>query len=132
MSDTKPAQAAKATKNINKAKDSKASAQASQLPGQQPVKQSGNSESSHYRLLADIPVRLSVEVGSVSKRLADIMAFQEGEVVELDRQSDDLLDIKVNGTLVAKGEVVTIDGRFGVRIAELADQSAGFPAVERR
>lgn len=86
----------------------------------------------NFRLLADIPVRLSVEVGSVSKRLADIMAFREGEVIELDRQSDDLLDIKVNGTLVAKGEVVTIDGRFGVRIAELGDVGASFPAIERR
>ena len=93
---------------------------------------SGDTGGRNFRLLADIPVRLSVEVGSVSKRLADIMAFQEGEVVELDRQSDDLLDIKVNGTLVAKGEVVTIDGRFGVRIAELADEGAGFPAIERR
>lgn len=92
----------------------------------------GDTGGSNFRLLADIPVRLSVEVGSVSKRLADIMAFQEGEVVELDRQSDDLLDIKVNGTLVAKGEVVTIDGRFGVRIAELANEGAGFPAIERR
>lgn len=91
-----------------------------------------DSESSNFRLLSDIPVRLSVEVGSISKRLAEIMAIQEGEVVELDRQSDDLLDIKVNGTLVAKGEVVTIDGRFGVRIAELANEGNGFPAVERR
>ncbi len=89
-------------------------------------------ENENFRLLADIPVRLSVEVGSISKRLAEIMAFQEGEVVELDRQSDDLLDIMINGTLVAKGEVVTIDGRFGVRIAELANEGLSFPAVERR
>lgn len=86
----------------------------------------------NFRLLSDIPVRLSVEVGSISKRLAEIMTFQEGAVVELDRQSDDLLDIKVNGTLVAKGEVVNIDGRFGVRIAELANEGVGFPGVERR
>ncbi len=89
-------------------------------------------ENENFRLLADIPVRLSVEVGSISKRLAEIMAFKEGEVVELDRQSDDLLDIMINGTLVAKGEVVTIDGRFGVRIAELANEGLSFPAVERR
>ena len=88
--------------------------------------------SNNFRLLSDVPVRLSVEVGSISKRLSEIMAFQEGEVVELDRQSDDLLDIKVNGTLVAKGEVVTIDGRYGVRIAELANDGGGFPVVERR
>lgn len=96
------------------------------------AKQVSETDGNNFRLLSDIPVRLSVEVGSVSKRLAEIMAFQEGEVVELDRQSEDLLDIKVNGTLVAKGEVVTIDGRFGVRIAELANDGIGFPAVERR
>lgn len=89
-------------------------------------------ENENFRILSDIPVRLSVEVGSISKRLAEIIAFRDGEVVELDRQSDDLLDIMVNGTLVAKGEVVTIDGRFGVRIAELANEGLGFPAVERR
>ena len=95
-------------------------------------KKNAENSNGNYRLLADIPVRLSVEVGSISKRLSEIMAFREGEVVELDRQSDDLLDIKVNGTLVAKGEVVTIDGRYGVRVAELANDGAGFPVVERR
>ncbi|GAA0469219.1 flagellar motor switch protein FliN [Parasphingorhabdus litoris] len=104
---------------------------------QAPKKAKGNdkapwADNENFRLLADIPVRLSVEVGSISKRLAEIMAFQEGEVVELDRQSEDLLDIMINGTLVAKGEVVTIDGRFGVRIAELANDGLSFPAVERR
>ncbi|MEH6757816.1 MAG: flagellar motor switch protein FliN [Parasphingorhabdus sp.] len=109
--------------------DSKAAPTAKDI---KPAKQGPDPENNNFRLLSDIPVRLSVEVGSVSRRLADIMAFHEGEVVELDRQSDDLLDIKVNGTLVAKGEVVTIDGRFGVRIAELADQDMAYPAVERR
>lgn len=111
MSDPKEAQAPKKTKNNEKAPWA---------------------DNENFRLLADIPVRLSVEVGSISKRLAEIMAFQEGEVVELDRQSEDLLDIMINGTLVAKGEVVTIDGRFGVRIAELANDGLSFPAVERR
>ena len=87
---------------------------------------------SNFRLLGEVPVRLSVELGSISKRLAEIMAFQEGEVVELDRQSDELLDVMVNGTLVAKGEVVTIDGKFGIRIAELIESDGSFPAFERR
>ena len=87
---------------------------------------------SNFKLLADIPVRLSVEVGSISKRLAEIMKFQDGQVVELDRQADEPLDILVNGTMVAKGEVVTIDGRFGVRISELVSENESFPAFERR
>lgn len=88
--------------------------------------------SDNFHLLADVPVRLSVEVGSVSKPLAEILAFQEGEVIELDRQCDEPVDIKVNGTLVAKGEVIKVDGRFGVRITELANNEMSFPRVERR
>lgn len=86
----------------------------------------------HYRFLADIPVRLSVEVGSASLRLAEIMELAEGSVVELDRQANDLLDINVNGTLVARGEVVTIDGRFGIRVAEVVSKNVGHARVERR
>ena len=86
----------------------------------------------HYRFLADIPVRLSVEVGSASLRLAEIMELCEGSVVELDRQANELLDINVNGTLVAKGEVVTVDGRFGIRVAEVVTKNVGGARVERR
>ena len=86
----------------------------------------------HYRFLADIPVRLSVEVGSVSLKLAEIMDLAEGSVVELDRQANELLDINVNGTLVAKGEVVTVDGRFGIRIAGVGTNSVSPTKVERR
>jgi flagellar motor switch protein FliN len=86
----------------------------------------------HYRFLADIPVRLSVEVGNVSLKLSEIMALNEGSVVELGRQASDLLDINVNGTLVARGEVVTVDGRFGIRVAEVVTKNVGSAKVERR
>ena len=49
----------------------------------------------NYRLLADIPLRLSVEVGSTSLRLAELMDLNSGSVVELDRQANELLDIMV-------------------------------------
>ena len=86
----------------------------------------------HYRFLADIPVRLSVEVGSVSLKLSEIMDLSEGSVVELDRQANELLDINVNGTLVAKGEVVTVDGRFGIRVSEVVSNNVAQTKVERR
>lgn len=86
----------------------------------------------NMRLLADIPVRMSVEVGATQLRLADIMNLGEGSVVQLDRQADDLLDIMVNGTLVARGEVVTVNGRYGVRVAEIAAGQAGLMGIERR
>lgn len=85
-----------------------------------------------FKLLADIPVRMSVEVGSTSLRLAEVMDLTEGAVVELDRQADDLLDIMVNGALIAKGEVVTVNGRYGIRIVDIAATENRLAGVERR
>lgn len=85
-----------------------------------------------FKLLADIPVRMSVEVGSTSLRLAEVMDLSEGSIVELDRQADELLDIMVNGALIAKGEVVTVNGRYGVRIVDIAAAETRLAGVERR
>lgn len=86
----------------------------------------------NYRLLSDIPVRLSVEVGSTSLKLAELLNLAEGSVVELDRQANELLDILVNGTLVAKGEVVTVNGRFGIRVVDVVATDARMTGMERR
>jgi flagellar motor switch protein FliN len=86
----------------------------------------------NYRLLADIPLRLSVEVGSTSLKLAELMDLAEGSVVELDRQANELLDILVNGTLVARGEVVTVGGKFGIRVVDVVAAEARLQGVERR
>ena len=88
--------------------------------------------SGNLRLLTDIPVRMSVEVGSTQLRLAEVMSLAEGAVVELDRQADELLDIMVNGTLVARGEVVTVNGRYGIRVVEIASGEARLAGLERR
>ncbi|KAK0366257.1 hypothetical protein LTR94_003881 [Friedmanniomyces endolithicus] len=85
-----------------------------------------------FKLLADIPVRMSVEVGSTSLRLAEVMDLAEGSIVELDRQADELLDIMVNGALIAKGEVVTVNGRYGIRIVDIAATETRMAGVERR
>ena len=86
----------------------------------------------NYGLLADIPLRLSVEVGSTSLKLAELLDLSEGSVVELDRQANELLDILVNGTLVAKGEVVTVGNRFGIRVVEVVAADARLAGLERR
>jgi flagellar motor switch protein FliN/FliY len=70
--------------------------------------------------MAAIPMRLSVEVGAASLSLAALMALAPDAIVPLDRDADDPLDILVNGTLIARGEVVSVDGRYGIRITELA------------
>lgn len=86
----------------------------------------------NYRLLADIPIRLSVEVGSTALKLSELLDLAEGSVVELDRQAHELLDINANGTLVARGEVVTVNGRFAVRIVDVINTEARLAGLERR
>ncbi len=86
----------------------------------------------NYRMLAEIPLRVSVEVGSTALKLSELMDLAEGSVVELDRQAHELLDIMVNGTLVAKGEVVTVNGRFGIRVVDVIAADARLAGIERR
>jgi flagellar motor switch protein FliN/FliY len=75
---------------------------------------------------------VSVEVGSTALKLSELLDLAEGSVVELDRQAHELLDIMVNGTLVAKGEVVTVNGRFGIRVVDVIAADARLAGIERR
>ncbi len=73
----------------------------------------------NFRLLQDVDVKLTVEIGSTSLTLRELLALGESSVIELDRQANELLDVFVNGTLIGRGEVVTVGERFGVRMTEL-------------
>ena len=73
-----------------------------------------------FDLLKDVDVRLSVELGRTEMKLKDVLALGEESVVMLDRLTDELLDVMVNGKLIARGEIVAEMGRFGLRIVELA------------
>ncbi len=86
----------------------------------------------NFDLLAGVAMRVSVEVGSASVRLSELLALSEGSVVELDRQANDLLDIMANGTLIAKGEIVTVDGKYAIRVAEVVSHERRFAGLERR
>jgi len=79
---------------------------------------------SRIDLVADIPVRVTVELGRTRKKISDILNMTPGSVIELDKMAGEPVDILVNGKLVAKGEVVVIDENFGVRITEIVS-SAG-------
>ena len=69
--------------------------------------------------LKDVDVRLTVELGRTQMKLRDVLALGEESVVMLDRLTDELLDVMVNGKAIAKGEVVAEGNRFGLRIVEL-------------
>ncbi len=83
-------------------------------------------------ILSGVSLRVSVEVGSTSMRLAALLAIAEGSVIELDRQANDLLDIFANGSLIARGEIVSVDNRYGVRVTEVVAPERRTPAIERR
>ncbi|MDC1144008.1 flagellar motor switch protein FliN [Porticoccaceae bacterium] len=70
-------------------------------------------------VLQNIPVTISVEVGRASLKIRDLMRLTQGSVVELDRLAGEPLDLLVNNTLVAQGEVVLVNERYGVRLTSV-------------
>ena len=74
--------------------------------------------------LKDVDVRLSVELGRTDMKLKDVLALGEDSVVMLERLTDELLDVHVNGTLIARGEIVAQGNRFGLRIVEMVGAPA--------
>ena len=82
-----------------------------------------------YDLLKDVGVRLSVELGRTEMRLKDVLSLGEDSVVMLDRLTDELLDVLVNGKLIARGEIVAENNRFGLRIVELVGAPDAAPGA---
>lgn len=76
-----------------------------------------------FDLLKDVDVRLSVELGRTEMKLRDVLALGEDSVVMLDRLTDELLDVMVNGKAIAKGEIVAEGNRFALRIVTMAGES---------
>ena len=85
-----------------------------------------------FDLIKDVDVRLTVELGRTDMKLKDVLGLTTDSVVVLDRMTDELLDVMVNGTLIARGEVVAQGERFGLRIVELVGQEAAAPEEPRR
>lgn len=83
-----------------------------------------------FDLLKDVDVRLTVELGRTEMKLKDVLSLTEESVVMLDRLTDELLDVLVNGKLIARGEVVSQGDRFGLRIVQLVGGTA--PEEPRR
>ncbi len=79
----------------------------------------------NINFLMDIPLKVSVEIGRAQKKIKEILDFTSGTIIELDKLAGELVDIFVNGKLIAKGEVVVIDENFGVRIIEIIDPLLG-------
>lgn len=70
-------------------------------------------------VLLDVPIKLSVELGSCLMPMKDLLAMNVGSVVQLDKVADAPVDLYVNQKLVARGEVVVVEDRFGIKITEI-------------
>lgn len=81
--------------------------------------QNGAKSEPNLNMVMDIPVTLSLELGHTRMSVRELLQLTQGSVVKLDRPGGDPLDILVNGCLVARGEVVVINERFGVRITDI-------------
>ena len=75
-------------------------------------------------LLRNIPVTISVEVGRTSLPIKALMQLTQGSVGELDRLAGEALDLLVNNTLVAQGEIVLVNERYGIRLTQIVPKSA--------
>ena len=89
-----------------------------------------SSSADNLRVLENIDVKLTVEVGSAELKIRELLRLNEGSVIELDRLAGDPLDILINGTMIAKGEVVMVGERFGIRFVEIVDPQKRIESVK--
>lgn len=82
-----------------------------------------NSGSPDMDVILDIPVQLAMEVGSTTISIRNLLQLNKGSVIELDRLAGEPLDILVNGTLIAHGEVVVVNEKFGIRMTDVISPS---------
>lgn len=80
-------------------------------------------DSPNLDVILDIPVTISMEVGNTDITIRNLLQLNQGSVVELDRLAGEPLDVKVNGTLIAHGEVVVVNEKFGIRLTDVISPS---------
>jgi flagellar motor switch protein FliN/FliY len=80
-------------------------------------------EFSRLDSILDIPVTISMEVGRSKINIRNLLQLNQGSVVELDRVAGEPLDVLVNGTLIAHGEVVVVNDKFGIRLTDVISQT---------
>lgn len=88
-----------------------------------PLIPSAGLEGPNLDVILDIPVTISMEVGSTEISIRNLLQLNQGSVVELDRLAGEPLDVLVNGTLIAHGEVVVVNEKFGIRLTDVISPS---------
>jgi len=80
---------------------------------------SASGEDVNLDVILDIPVTISMEIGNTKINIRNLLQLNQGSVVELDRMAGEPLDVVVNGTLIAHGEVVVVNEKFGIRLTDI-------------
>lgn len=83
----------------------------------------GSGSAPDLDVILDIPVTISMEVGNTSIPIRNLLQLNQGSVLELDRLAGEPLDVLVNGTLIAHGEVVMVNEKFGIRLTDVVSPS---------
>nr|WP_322110985.1 flagellar motor switch protein FliN [Steroidobacter gossypii] len=97
--------------------------QRDRMPAPEPSLPSGATSDVNLDVILDVPVTLSMEVGRTRIPIRNLLQLNQGSVVELDRAAGEPLDVFVNGTLVAHGEVVVVNEKFGIRLTDVISPS---------
>ncbi|MBT8439001.1 MAG: flagellar motor switch protein FliN [Gammaproteobacteria bacterium] len=93
-----------------------ASAELDELVDETPVASTGDVK---MDAILDVPVTVSMEIGRTNLNIRNLLQLNQGSVVELDRLAGEPMDVLVNGTLIAKGEVVVVNEKFGIRLTDI-------------
>ena len=99
------------------------------LPALEPAPE-GAARQADLGPLLDVDLRMTVELGSTTRTIGEVLAMHEGSVVELDQLAGEPVAILVNHQPIARGEVVVIDDNFGVRVTEIVGRAEPAPAAE--
>src|SRR2546423_12841668 len=95
-----------------------------------PLPPNGSSEEgSGIELLFDVSLQISVELGRTRMTIGDVLGLRSNSVIELDKLAGEPADIFVNGTCIARGEVVVVDEKFGVRVMEVVSRARRLASI---
>jgi len=83
------------------------------------LKDESNDSSVNLDAILDVPVTISMEIGRTRINIRNLLQLNQGSVVELDRLAGEPMDVLVNGTLIAQGEVVVVNEKFGLRLTDI-------------
>ena len=97
----------------------------------QQVEEKKSEEDAHFSLLLDIPLEVTVEIGSTQMEIEEVLKLNPNSIVELDRYINEPVDLKVNGKVIAQGELYTVKDNFGIRITHIITPEDRLKILER-